>query len=393
MTTPYSASASMLGYLYQCQYALVAATERLRQDGTVTVQLECLDDVDFSATGTPAELLQVKYHGTEANITDSSEELWGTLRVWIDNLNHARIPRDAQFFLATTATAQPGSAAHALRPLSAGRDEHYALTRLEHIATTSTSVANATAYALFTNLRPSQRLDLLTQVQILDGGGGFGELGNALVREIRFARPSRADLVARRLEEWWYGRCIAFLRAPGTPILGEEIASQIEDIADSLRDDTLPIDVMGNPPEPGTYQDSDFIRQLQLVDLAGEAVMQAVKDYFRAFTQRSRWEREDLLTVGELGRYEEQLIEEWSIRFRHMSEDVGEQPSEPAMVQAAKRLYRWVETDARFAIRPRCADPFLTRGSYHMLADQRRVGWHLDFEARLLALLEKQGSA
>jgi hypothetical protein len=63
------------------------------------------------------------------------------------------------------------------------------------------------------------------------------------------------------------------------------------------------------------------------------------------------------------------------------------------MVAAAKRLYRWIETDARFAIRPRCTDPFLTRGSYQMLADERRVGWHLDFEARLVALLEGQTTA
>jgi hypothetical protein len=77
----------MQGYLYQCKYALVAATQRLRMAGTVSVNIECLDDVDFPEPGSPAELLQVKYHvATKANVTDASSELWGTLRVWIDNL-------------------------------------------------------------------------------------------------------------------------------------------------------------------------------------------------------------------------------------------------------------------------------------------------------------------
>jgi hypothetical protein len=30
----------------------------------------------------------------------------------------------------------------------------------------------------------------------------------------------------------------------------------------------------------------------------------------------------------------------------------------------------------------------MTRGSLHLLADDRRVGWHPDFEARLQELLE-----
>jgi hypothetical protein len=62
------------------------------------------------------------------------------------------------------------------------------------------------------------------------------------------------------------------------------------------------------------------------------------------------------------------------------------------MIEAAKHLYRWVEADARFPIRPRCTDAFLTRGSYQMLADERRAGWHPDFEARLAALLEGQAA-
>jgi hypothetical protein len=221
----------------------------------------------------------------------------------------------------TTAAAQPGSVAYALRV--SDRDPDAAVAGLESTASTSKSEQNAVGYQLFWGLKPSERLELVQRITVLDSQGGFSDLDSALIAEVRLARPSQAELVGQRLEEWWYRRCVAHLVEARGPILGEEIATQIEDIADSLRDDRLPVDVVFDEPDPGAYSDRDFIRQLHLARITGDAVLQAVKDYFRAFTQRSRWEREDLLNVGELGRYEERLVEEWSIRFRHMKEDLG----------------------------------------------------------------------
>ena len=42
---------------------------------------------------------------------------------------------------------------------------------------------------------------------------------------------------------------------------------------------------------------------------------------------------------------------------------------------------------AKARIRERYDESFMSRGSLHGLADDRRVGWHPEFEARLEALL------
>ena len=57
-------------------------------------------------------------------------------------------------------------------------------------------------------------------------------------------------------------------------------------------------------------------------------------------------------------------------------------------IKAARIIYDWVEKDADIPIRPRCNEPFITRGSYHMLADKQEVGWHVEFRSRLAELLE-----
>ena len=53
----------------------------------------------------------------------------------------------------------------------------------------------------------------------------------------------------------------------------------------------------------------------------------------------------------------------------------------------------WAER-ASIAIRPGVTEPFIVRGSFHMLADERppRIGWHLDFHKRLAELLDSSSS-
>ena len=54
---------------------------------------------------------------------------------------------------------------------------------------------------------------------------------------------------------------------------------------------------------------------------------------------------------------------------------------ETALRDAGHKLYGWVETDARFPLRTTISR-FLNVGSYHILADDLRVGWHRDYESQ-----------
>jgi len=77
-----------------------------------------------------------------------------------------------------------------------------------------------------------------------------------------------------------------------------------------------------------------------------------------------------------------------------MKDKCGEAATEQAKERLARDVLEWAETAAptRIAIRPLVTDPFVTRGSLHMLADGLRVGWHPEFKERLAHLLA-QGEA
>ena len=116
----------------------------------------------------------------------------------------------------------------------------------------------------------------------------------------------------------------------------------------------------------------------------------AIRDYYRAFQQRANWVREELLYTNELDKYEKRLIDEWEHSFYAMQDDLldyGNQVTEDIKVSNAKKLYREIE-EKDIRVRDRCSDAFVMRGSYHILANQLRVGWHIDFYERLAQLLK-----
>src|SRR5438046_2091611 len=95
MSNPFDATASMLGYLFQCRLALVDAIRRLRYQGSFTVSLETLEDIVFEKQGQPTELLQTKHHvSRSASISDSSPDLWKTIRVWAEGFSQNRWEAD-----------------------------------------------------------------------------------------------------------------------------------------------------------------------------------------------------------------------------------------------------------------------------------------------------------
>lgn len=137
-----------------------------------------------------------------------------------------------------------------------------------------------------------------------------------------------------------------------------------------------------------------FVHQLQLIEVGNPRIFLAIRNYFRAFEQRSRWIREDLLLVGDLEHYEDRLIEEWELYFERMKEELGTEATEEAKKLASQALYKWVEDGLHLPIRTRLTEPFVSRGSYHILADSLRVGWHPEYSTRLQRLIESiEGTA
>ncbi len=391
--TDFSATDAALGYLYQVRWALLSSLQRLAQNEEFAVYLETLDDVVFDRDGSASELLQMKHHcDRAASLTDASPDIWKSLRVWIEGRENQKIPKDAKLYLITTSKVGEGSSASYLT--IDNRDEVKALARLRATVNTSTNQKNEPAYKLFRCLQPDEQAALIGSVVIFPNAPNIVSVEDNLRSEARLAvRRNNLDSFLTRLEGWWYQRVISQLNdSSSSPILGSEIESEFDILREQFKPEALPVDqdILNADIDVTAYEDAIFVHQVRMVGISNKRIFAAIRDYYRAFEQRSRWVREDLVLVGELDRYEQLLREEWELQFDRISDELGENESEEIKREVARKIYAWVE-DSSFPIRSQVQHPSMTSGSFHMLSDRRKVGWHPEFMQHLQQILEPKG--
>ena len=387
----FSATASALGYLYQFKLALVCALRRVRKGEEFQLALETLDDVVFEKNGEPSAILQAKHHRKRsANLTDASPDLWKTLRVWCEGTTTGKISPDALLYLVTTSTAGEQHAPACMRPEN--RNVQQALQRLRATAQSSDSRTNQAAYQAFNNLSADEQEALVDRIVVLDAAPNISDIDEKLRQQACFiVSPSHLDAFLQRMEGWWVRRVIQQLSDVDTDrISSEELGSKVGDLREQFHRGALPIDedIFDVKIDLNSYEDDLFVKQLRLINIGDGRVLFAIRDYYRAFEQRSRWVREELLLGGELDRYERKLIEEWDFKFERMKDGLVKGATEETKLSAAEVIYAWVESGVPISIRPGVTEPFITRGSYHILADELTVGWHPDYYHRLQNLLE-----
>lgn len=388
MTGPFSANASALGYFYQTRYALLILLRAGGDDPDAEISIERFDDVAFEEVGTPLELIQTKHHiGSFKSLSDASVDLWKTLRVWSTAITCGDLqPENVRLTLVTTALAPEGSVASKLRP-QFNRDVDGALEVLRSVAITSTNKDNAPSYDAFRKLTPLQQKVLLGSVHVLDASPNIVDVREQIVSELRIAtRPRYLNAVIERIEGWWFSTVARHLSDGSlAPISYAQLLDMLNDIQDQFHQDNLPIDF----PKPIRMEEEElpakervFVAQLRLTVVAEERIRKAISDYYRASQQRSKWVREALLLQEELGRYEDDLIDEWDRLFLIMKEDFGGGSTEAEMQRYGRSIFNKIDETNR-PIRPRCIERYITRGSYHILANELRVGWHPEFRERL----------
>ncbi len=235
---------------------------------------------------------------------------------------------------------------------------------------------------------------MLDNIYIIDKSPNITDLEQDILHEMRLTtRPEHKELIFERIEGWWHQRVINYLvNEENEPLSFTEFNSKLNDIREQFNKDNLPIDF----PRPMQLEEEDvpiddriFIEQLRIIMLGDIRIHKAISDYYRAFQQRSIWVREDLLLSDELEIYEERLVDEWERIFFAVKDDLGSAPTPEDYIKNGKFVFTTMER-RNINIRHNCQEPYIMRGSYHILANQLKVGWHGDFLNQLKHLLQTE---
>ncbi|MCA1190016.1 MULTISPECIES: ABC-three component system protein [unclassified Saccharopolyspora] len=380
----FSAAGSAIGYLAQVEYALLIALQRMDEEESLRLSLETVDDITFEGQGDSRELWQTKHHvGRHGSLGDTSPDLWKSLHNWIESADER-----SACFLFTTVTATDTTAASLLRPVRTAQDVVAARKKLDGVARARGNQSLVSYYDRYLGLPVEKRTELLSRITVLDGQAAGEDITGRLVATVRkTVVAQRRKPLVERLRGWWHDRSMVHLthiaRDEVDWISMQEIEDQLHLIAQSLRDDNLPLDYDRDPEPPQEKVDEHdrvFVEQLKLIMLHHTRIRQAVYDHNRAFLQRSRWQREQLLAVGELDAYDRRLIEEWMRVFLPLEEQFGDdQPSEDVKRRDARQLYQRLQERSLPEIRSGVRSGYIPLGSLHLLADRLQIGWHPDW--------------
>ena len=398
-TDKYAAGQQALGYIYQARLALL---HLLQFPEDTSVFLEKDDDLDFINGGGGKSLASLKHKAIGDRLTDLSTDFWKSANIWLARYKRdGRAVSNLRFFLFTTGMVSADSFLARLlpeRPAAPGDAATLVELADEALAQSTSQLISPIATA-FNELSDSEKQDFLERIRIFDGSPRIGNIPSTIRdNHMRSIRREHREFVFERLEGWWTDVVIKQLTgARKEGIFGYEVSDKLSDFAEEYKVENLPITFRGKVPVDGIDADTDprlFVAQLREIGISASRIRSAILDYYRAFEQRSAWARENLLVSGEIEEYEDRLAGEWS-RYKDVAfEKLEEDAAEDALREAGATLYNWAEFETgkieALRIRARVTEPYVLRGSFHILADaapKPRVHWHPRFLDRLSRVL------
>lgn len=384
----FDATPSLLGYIYQVRYALLVGLQKaqyLPDIDDCTITIETIDDISTEINGNATDLIQTKYHISPGNLTNKSPDIWGTVRVWCEKVmsTSSSVVEYPILTLLTTETVASDSLAEVLSITPSLRNETKAFELMNEIASLGGNKANDVAYKAFLELEPVDQMKLISLIYVLPNAPDIQEVKDKIARRFRLCVPKEhiAEFTSRVEGKWFTWAIDAMTQHGSNSIALTDLISFIENTGKEYSPTSLPIDyeLLDTDEFFEGERSKDYITQLKFINANDVAIKTAIKNCVKARKQRSSWHRQGLLLPGELKRYEARLTDEWENHFGNIT---SFNISDTLMFQGAS-IYKACQSDGLVKIRSNLNADFVARGSYHMLSDERKIGWHPQFECMM----------
>ncbi|PAS29117.1 ABC-three component system protein [Vibrio cholerae] len=385
----YDATSSMLGYLYQVRYALYLALKKIVQVEDIdssTITIESLDDVSFEERGIAKDLIQTKHHVKEkANLNDKNSDIWKTLRIWSEDYKEGKLflSEDTIRTLVTTSPNATDSIASYLSPSPKERNVYKAIEALDKISNNSKDDDKlSVCHKAYNNLNSEEKDLLVSSVYVVTRAENIIESEELLKKHCRLTVEERhLRPFLERLEGKWFSMAINSMMSKGKNSISlGQLVSEFNELRSQFLPGNLPVDydLLDIEDEDENYS-RNYIKQLQLINAPTGIIKLAKENYYKASKQRSKWSRDSLLLVGELGRYDRIIKDEW----REQKELLSWNEAHKSKEEKGAELYKNCLKSGLKPIRPAFHQPYVARGTYQILSEQLIIGWHEDYLDRL----------
>lgn len=384
----FAAREPSLGYFYQIRYSLYLLLSN-RENQNAILRIENLDDIEIE-TLNKSQVFQTKHKlKSKANLTNSCVDFWKTIRVWADNIRNNRLDLNNTIFnlISTEKISKSSFIYHLKQNNRTESDVKSILSEMDKIATSSTNLVNLNAYSEYLKLTLKQKNLLIKNINIIDSECDIIQISKKLKAELALsAPPNQIESFLEILEGWWFQITIEHLLNKNDGISFQDLQYKISDIRDTYSIDNLPnhfneqLEI--SDEDALNSKDKNFLKQLELISIkiSSDTAKRAISDFRRAFEQRSKWLRLELISPFEESKYEEKLYDHWKNLFDILKDECLDQAGH-SILENAKLFYlnSFIKNSPNIRIRDKFKYDYLTRGSFQILADNKRIGWHPNY--------------
>ena len=364
----HNATASLLGYQYQIEVALPLILNQTIPDEAL-VEIEVLDDISISRPDGVNHLYQVKHK--RSNLTYASKDLWNTIHIWLTNFNDSDNVR--RVILTTQSVGPKCTLLEALSD-----SDSYALDQLmEKLELTAKSTEERQpGMQEYLDLNAAQKSAFLESITLIREMSGIEKLDAEIAQGISgVTSPRLRSVIVQRIRERWRSVALKSI-IERRPIKFGAFRGEIAKICGQISlPETLPIEeIKYDEKYIISHNDRNYVTKLREIYLPENGISQAVRSYMFAYTNRSRWVREELLNLDEESSYEDRMLDIYRNQVLKVQlDDINEQ-------HIALRLYKYVVLESSSAVRIResVADQRITQGSWQMLSEDDRINWAID---------------
>lgn len=369
----HSAPATAAGFLFQFRRAVEILAEA--PNGWI-VGIETLDDIASETPHGELVLEQDKFTTGSTPLGDSSKNLLGTLSTWLAALLAGDIsPENTRFLLVTNAVCLGGL----VRQIADATTDEAARRCLEAVKEMDkTSEPKRRLLALLADQRGQDMfLRLCQAVKLIDGKATSGD-APAECLQIPSAFESQRTSIFQHLCGWISD--VAFqtwTEKKPCRIAKQDFINQLDAILNRMnrekRRETperlLPV----SHEDRARQKDAVFVRQVGLVTDDESCKKEAIGDYLRCITEKTRLSKEGEITNEDWIDFRDRLERRWASFWRKnntLSDETEKEIGFRTMSDVLSPDYHPILAGEQ------TTQAYLANGTYHRLSDEKTIGWH-----------------
>lgn len=388
-TNLHSADGSFLGFLFQIERVLVWLSEG-GENGKVGIETDDDIVVQLKAGSEIKIIYEQAKNAQTGNIpfSDKSEDLWKTLSIWIKAVEEGRIDVEQAFFSAITNKKLPNKRL-ILKLSNAKKNDKVnmdlLIRELKKTATTL-SATNKIFGESIINCEDELLSKIIDKIVVLDGEYHHNRKDLKLKLKSNLSMSNLLPFdhiynglfghVTNMIIDYWRNGEEAWISVESFNKLYNELIAEfhkksfIEKATDLLPLSNIKVD---------NNRKSLYVEQLNIIDCEDNEILEAIYDYLRSKSEKSRYAKEFEVTEAKFMAYYEDLKQHWinisRPRFKInpqnlTSEEIGYGVFYETILYKGKLNNQEPE------------QTYTYKGAYHHLANESEIGWHPSWQEK-----------